>query len=294
MKLGAWNLRTVSDGGIRLDGGAMFGVVPRVLWQKHATPDDRHRVRLELRCLVAEGHGRRILVDTGVGDRWDARQRDIYGFERRPGELLTRLREAGLAPESFTDVILTHLHFDHAGGALLDSGDPMRPAFPEARWWIQRQQWDWAHDPSERDRASFRTEDFAGLEDTGRLELVDGTREIFPEVRVTAVGGHTPGMQIVEFHTEAGTVVFVADLVPFAAHVPIPWIAGFDLNPLLSISEKRQFLSRAVEDRYLLVLGHDPVHEACRVTFEDERYRVAEACDLETTGVSGDAATPSE
>jgi glyoxylase-like metal-dependent hydrolase (beta-lactamase superfamily II) len=156
----------------------------------------------------------------------------------------------------------------------------MTPAFPEARWWVQRSHWDWAHNPSERDRASFRPEDFEALAGTDRLELLDGHVEILPELRVTPVGGHTPGMQIPEFHTEAGTLVFLADLIPSVAHIHLPWVAGFDLNPLLSLSEKRQLLSRAVEDDYLLVFQHDPEHEACRVAFADGRFQARETMDL--------------
>jgi glyoxylase-like metal-dependent hydrolase (beta-lactamase superfamily II) len=279
MQLGDWSFRIISDGHFRLDGGASFGIVPKPLWQKHQPADDRNRIRVALRCLLAEGHGRRVLVDTGIGDRWDARQRDIYGMDRRAGQLLTELDAAGIARESITDVVLTHLHFDHAGGACLDV-DEMTPAFPEARWWVQRQHWDWAHNPSERDRASFRPEDFDPLAGSGRLELVDGHEEILPGLRLTPVSGHTPGMQVPEFHTDRGTLVFLADLIPSVAHVHLPWVAGFDLNPLLTLSEKRQLLSRAVADDYLLVLQHDPDHEACRVGFTDGKFHARETGDL--------------
>jgi glyoxylase-like metal-dependent hydrolase (beta-lactamase superfamily II) len=281
MRMGAWTFQIISDGEFRLDGGAMFGIIPRVLWQRQNPPDDDNRIALALHCLLAEGHGRRILVDTGIGDRWDARQREMYGMDRRPGQLLTALRERGIAPDSITDVILTHLHFDHAGGALLDYADRMEPSFPHATWWVQRQHWDWARSPSERDRGSFRPEDFLALADTGRLELVEGSREILPEIRVWPAAGHTPGMQIVEFHTEEGVLAFVADLIPFTANVHVPWVAAYDLNPLLSVSEKRQFLSRAVEGDYLLVLQHDPVHQACRVSFANGRFQVREILALE-------------
>jgi glyoxylase-like metal-dependent hydrolase (beta-lactamase superfamily II) len=182
--------------------------------------------------------------------------------------------------ESITDVVLTHLHYDHAGGALHDLARRMEPAFPRATWWVQRQQWEWAQNPSERDAGSFRTEDFVALAETGRLELLDGAVEIMPEVRVLPLGGHTPGMQVVEFHTAQGVVAFMADLIPFKANVHIPWVAAYDLNPLLSVREKRQFLSRAVEDDYLLVLSHEAEDEACRVTFDGKRFQVREALSL--------------
>jgi glyoxylase-like metal-dependent hydrolase (beta-lactamase superfamily II) len=283
MQLGDWTFRTFSDGFFKLDGGATFGIVPKPMWEKRLPADGLNRVRVALRCLLAEGHGRRVLVDTGIGDRWDARQREIYGMERRAGQLLADLDAAGVPRDSITDVVLTHLHFDHAGGSCLDMADGMTPAFPEARWWVQRQHWDWAHNPSERDRGSFRPDDFDALAVAGRLELVDGHAEILPGVRVTPLGGHTPGMQAPEFHTSAGVLVFLADLIPSTAHIHLPWVSGFDLNPLLALSEKRQLLSRAAEDDYLLVLQHDPEHEACRVRFREGRFEAWTAGALADT-----------
>jgi glyoxylase-like metal-dependent hydrolase (beta-lactamase superfamily II) len=272
MQLGDWTFKLFSDGFFRLDGGASFGIVPKPMWEKRIGADELNRIPVALRCLVAEGHGRRVLIDTGIGDRWDGKQRELYGMDRRAGQLLTDLDQAGITRDSITDVLLTHLHFDHAGGSCLDLADGMAPAFPEARWWVQRQHWDWAHRPSERDRGSFRLDDFEVLADTDRLELVDGIAEIMPGLRVSPVSGHTPSMQIPEFHTSEGTLVFLADLIPSVAHIHLPWVAGYDLNPLLSISEKRALLSRAVEDDYLLIFQHDPEHEACRVAFEDGRF----------------------
>ena len=279
MHLGNWTITLFSDGLIRLDGGATYGVVPKPLWERSTPADDRNRVPVALRCLLVEGGGRRILVDTGVGDRWDARQREIYGMTRRAGELLTQLDEAGLARESITDVVLTHLHFDHAGGACLDS-DGLVPTFPEAAYWLQRQQWEWAHAPSERDRVSFRVEDFDPLEASGRLQLLDGVTEILPGLKLVPVNGHTPGQQIAELHTHDGVLVFLADFVPSVAHLHLPWVAGFDLNPLITLHEKRQFLSRAAADDYLLVFQHDATHEACRVEFRDGRFRARELVTL--------------
>jgi glyoxylase-like metal-dependent hydrolase (beta-lactamase superfamily II) len=280
MQLGHWTFKLLDDGQVGFDGGAMFGVVPKPLWQRKIAADDRNRIPIALRCLYAEGGGRRILIDTGVGDRWDAKQRDIYGMTRRAGELLTQLDEAGIARDSITDVVLTHLHFDHAGGACLDA-DGLVPTFPNATYWLQRQQWDWAHHPSERDRGSYRPEDFEPLQAAGCLKLVDGQSEILTGVRVIPVSGHTPGQQIVEFHTDEGVLVFLADFIPTLAHVHLPWIAGFDLNPLLTLSEKREFLSRAVAERYMLVFQHDVAHEACRVEFVDDRFAPGAVFDFE-------------
>jgi len=280
MILGGWRFRAFTDGLFRLDGGSMFGVVPRVMWEKQHPADEANRIQLALRCLLAESAERRVLVDTGIGDRWDAKGQRIFAIERQPGHLLGVLAAAGIDSGSITDVVLTHLHFDHCGGAIRQGDSGLRPAFPRARHWVQKQQWDWANHPTERDRASFRPEDFRPLQDADLLQLVDGAQEVIPGVRVTPIGGHTPGQQMVEFHTSGGVVVFCGDLIPFASQVHVPWIMGFDLNPLLTLNEKKQFLSRAAEDNYVLVFEHDPVVEAGTVTFADGKFQLAESFTL--------------
>ncbi len=274
MKRGGWTFRAFTDGSFRLDGGAMFGVVPRVMWEKEHPPDEINRVELTLRCLLAETEGRRVLVDAGAGDRWEEKQRGIYAFVRNRGHLLGELTAAGVAPDSITDVVFTHLHFDHCGGAVRRLPDGLQPTFPKARHWVQKRHWEWAQRPSERDRASFRAEDFAPLAEAGLLEFVHGAQEIMPDVRVTPISGHSPWQQMVEFRTREGAVVFCGDLLPFASHLQVPWIMGFDLNPLLTLNEKKEFLSRAAEEGDTLVLEHDPAVEACGVGFKDGKFHV--------------------
>lgn len=280
MKLGDWTFRTFHDGRFKLDGGAMFGVVPKVFWEKEHPADASNRIDLDLRCLLADSDDRRVLVDTGMGDRWTAKQVGIYAIERRPRQLIAELAEAGVTAESITDVVLTHLHFDHAGGVLRQGEDGLEPVFPNARHWVQKRHWEWADHPSERDRASFRREDFALLESRGQLQLVEGTAEIMPGVRVTPVNGHTPWQQVVEFHTTGGVLAFVGDLVPFLSQLHVPWIMGFDLNPLLTVTEKKQFLTRAAEDGYILVFEHDTRHEAATVRFADGRFQPGDVFTL--------------
>ena len=281
MKLGDWTFRAFHDGRFKLDGGAMFGVVPKVMWEKQHPADEANRIDLDLRCLLVDHGERRILVDTGIGDRWDEKMSSVFALERRPNQLVAELAEAGITADSITDVILTHLHFDHAGGALrpAESGG-MAPVFARARHWVQKRHWEWAANPSERDRASFRTDDFSALESTGLLELVDGGGEIIPGVRVTPVNGHTPGQQMVEFHAGVKTVVFCGDLIPFRSQLHVPWIMGFDLNPLLTVTEKKQFLTRAVEDGYILVFEHDTRNEAATVVFQEGRFQPGQTFDL--------------
>jgi len=280
MNLGEWTFRAFIDGHFRLDGGSMFGVVPRVMWEKHHPPDERNRISLCLRCLLADHEDRRILVDTGLGDRWPDKLKKIYAIDRRPGHLLRELVADGVSPESITDVILTHLHFDHCGGAIRQGDHGPEPTFPKARFWVQKQHWHWAQNPTERDQASFRLEDFAPLADTGRLELVDGLQEIMPGVTVRPINGHTPSQQMVEFDSGEGVVVYCGDLIPFASQVRAPWIMGFDLNPLLTLNEKKEFLSRAAEEKFMLVFEHDPGYEAATVEFAEGKFQVAETFRL--------------
>lgn len=280
MILGGWKFRAFTDGLFRLDGGSMFGVVPRVMWERLHPPDEQNRIQLALRCLLADHENRRILIDTGIGDRWDEKGQKIFAIDRHPGHLVGDLAAVGVSLESITDVILTHLHFDHCGGAIRQGEQGPRPAFPKARYWIQKQQWHWANSPTDRDRASFRQDDFRPLAEAGLVELVEGAQEIIPGVRVTPISGHTPGQQIVEFHTGEGVVVYCGDLIPFASQIHVPWIMGFDLNPLLTLNEKKQFLSRAVEEHFVLVFEHDPVIEACRVKFEGDKFVIEESFTL--------------
>ncbi len=273
MKLGDWKFRAFHDGRFKLDGGAMFGVVPKVFWEKKHPADEQNRIDLDLRCLLVEHEDRRILVDTGMGDRWDEKQVGIFAIERRPNQLVAELAEAGITRESITDVIVTHLHFDHSGGAMREVDSQLLPVFANARHWVQKRHWEWAASPSERDRASFRSDDFQALAEHGQLQLVDGLTEIIPGVRVTPISGHTPGQQVVEFDTGQGVVAFVGDLLPFLSQVHVPWIMGFDLNPLLTVTEKKQFLTRAVEDQLILVFEHDHVNEAATIKFEDGKFQ---------------------
>jgi glyoxylase-like metal-dependent hydrolase (beta-lactamase superfamily II) len=269
------------------------------MWERQHPADGSNRIELVMRCLLATSGDRRLLVDTGMGDRWEEKGQEIFAIERRPEQLLADLELAGVPPAAITDVVLTHLHFDHAGGTIRQGQEGLEPAFPRAQYWIQQQQWNWALHPTERDRASFRQEDFLPLAETGRLHLIEGVQEIVPGVRVTPVHGHTPGQQLVEFHTGEGVVVYCGDLIPFASQVHIPWIMSYDLNPLLTLNEKKEFLSRACEDHYVLVFEHDPQVEACTVRFEqgkfevDETFRLAERTQApHDSGASQEAEAP--
>jgi glyoxylase-like metal-dependent hydrolase (beta-lactamase superfamily II) len=259
--LGRFTLHAIRDGSLSLDGGAMFGVVPRPLWEKSFAPDERNRIQLALRCLLIVDGDRRVLVDDGAGLNWDGKHRDMYGIDASATNLEVQLKRAGCTRADITDVVLTHLHFDHAGGTNRDGA----LAFPNATYHLQRRHWKWAHQPSEKDAGSFRREDYAPLESSGRLHLLEGATELYPGIHLFLSEGHTVGLQLVRVESENQTLVFCGDLVPTTAHLKPSWVAAYDLYPLTVIEEKKQLLAQAVEEKWLLFFEHDPQVAACTV-----------------------------
>ncbi|BDG10345.1 MBL fold metallo-hydrolase [Anaeromyxobacter paludicola] len=270
LKLGRYQLASLLDCTFALDGGAMFGIVPKPLWEKKIPADARNRIRLAARCLLAvdEGSRRRIVVDDGMGERWDAKRVEIYGIERVQGGLLADLRRHGVEPEEVTDVVLTHLHFDHAGGTAVGPAGAAHLAFPNATWHLQRRNWQWAHAPSEKDGGSFREEDFALLAHSGRLHLVEGDAELFPDVELIVSEGHTVGQQLPRFHGDGTHLTFCGDVIPTHAHLRTSWVMGYDLYPLTTIEEKKMILAEALEEDGILFFEHDPAYAACRLAEE--------------------------
>ncbi len=265
-RLGRFRLHSVSDGTFALDGGAMFGIVPKPLWEKQFPADERNRIRLALRCLLIEDGERRILVDDGIGSKWSPKEIDRYGIDQSQSSLDRGLASLGLSRESITDVILTHLHFDHAGGTTVRRPDgTVALAFPKATYHLQRRNWDWARAPTERDAGSYLRENFEALERSGRLRLWEGEGELSLGIRLVPSDGHTIGLQLVRIETEEGTLVYCADLVPTAAHLKASWIMGYDLQPLVCLEEKRALLGRAAAEGLILFFEHDPRFAACRV-----------------------------
>jgi glyoxylase-like metal-dependent hydrolase (beta-lactamase superfamily II) len=275
MKVGRYEARALSTGRFRLDGGAMFGNVPKVLWEKLHPPDDKNRILMELRVLLIRGDGRVILVDTGTGNQWSEKERAIFDVDapNEPG-VVSALKAAGVAPEAVTDVVLTHLHFDHAGGVTRRGKDGAPElTFPGAIHHLQRANMETAKDPNERERASYLPRNREPLEGLGsRLRLYDGPEEILPEIFVEPSEGHTTGLQTVRVGPDPGAIVYTADLLPMKAHVPIPWTMGYDLCPRTLMKEKRALLSAAVAHRRLVVLEHDPIRDAVYVGESEGRF----------------------
>ena len=257
MQFGDLTLISLWDGSFRLDGGAMFGVVPKPLWEKRAPADERNRIRLGLRPLLVQGE-KTLLIDAGIGDKMDARSIDIYAIDRSRN-LDHSLAEARISRDAIDIVLATHLHFDHVGGfTARDPSGALVPAFPKARYIVRTAEWDDAAHAHERNRASYLQEDFVPLADAGVLDLVAGDAVIMPGVRVVRTGGHCRHHQIVVIESKGETAVFTADLIPTTAHVDEPWIMGYDLYPVETLDFKRSFVREAIEREYLIFFEHDP------------------------------------
>ncbi len=257
IRLGDIDIVTVSDGFFYLDGGAMFGVIPKTFWEKKAPPDERNRIRMAMRCVLLRGP-RTMLIDAGSGDKMTARQADIYRFERE-FNLQHSLPAAGVSPHDIEVVLATHLHFDHAGGFTERAPDgSVRPRFPRAQYVVRRGEYEDATNPNERTRGSYFLENYAPLAEHNVLQLVDDDATIMPGVRVRRTGGHTMHHQMVLIESAGKTAVFAADLLPTAAHLPEVWVMGYDLFPLDTLNFKRAFLREAIEREYLIIFEHDP------------------------------------
>jgi methylmalonyl-CoA epimerase len=271
--LGDMELISVSDGFFRLDGGSMFGVIPKTMWSQKAPPDDRNRIRLAMRPLIVRG-ARTMIVDAGMGDKENEKFHEIYGVERSR-HLDHTLADAGLAPEDIDIVLASHLHFDHAGGfTIRDAGGRVRPRFPRAQYIVRRGEWEDATHPSVRTRASYLLDNYVPLAEAGVLQLVDDDVTIMPGVRVRRTGGHTQHHQMILIESGGKTAAFVADLIPTTAHVPDVWVMGYDLFPLDTMAAKQQFVKEAIEKKILVFFEHDPTVAAGYVLEEDGKRRV--------------------
>jgi glyoxylase-like metal-dependent hydrolase (beta-lactamase superfamily II) len=257
MTFGDFELIPQSDGFFRLDGGAMFGVVPKPLWQKRTEPDERNRIRLGLRPLLVRTAKHTVLIDAGIGGKMPPKDADIYGIDRTV-DLVASLASAGVTPLDVDVVIATHLHFDHAGGFTVNTDGVVVPAFPNATYYIRRPEWEDATHPHERNRASYLPENFEPLQDAGVVGFTETDQEILPGISVQRTGGHTMHHQMVRIESGGRTGVFVADLIPTTAHVDEPWIMAYDLYPMDTLAFKKQFVREAIAREYVIFFEHDP------------------------------------
>ena len=288
MRIAKYELLPIETGRFALDGGAMFGVVPKTLWAQKHPPDERNRVPLALRALLIreldENHapsGRNILVDTGAGQKWDAKNQDIFAVDHRELTIERSLAQHGLRTEDISDVLLTHLHFDHAGGATKrNKAGKIVPTFQNARYHVQKQNLEWAQEPSLKDRASYLAENFQPLLDASVLTTIDGPGEFLPGIELIISNGHTFGMQLPLITGEKESLFYCADLIPTASHIKVPWVMAYDNQPLVTIAEKQEILARAVRDNIWLFFEHDIEGPAAKVEDTAKGYRAGQRSDL--------------
>lgn len=282
MKIGKYELYTVETGRFRLDGGAMFGIVPKVIWNKLNPADERNRIELALRTLLIVEDKRKILVDTGIGNKWQDKYRDIYGIDHSKFTLEKSLEKLGFKTDDITDVILTHLHFDHAGGSTyIDEDGTIKPTFKNATYYVQKSNLDLALNPNEKDRASYLKENFVPLMEFNQLEVVDGEFEIFDGIEIIVSNGHTTGQQLVKVSDGEKTLIYCGDLIPTSSHIPIPYVMAYDLRPLVTMEEKKKLLKQAVEENWILFFEHDPYADAVTVKLGKKNYEIKERFNLE-------------
>jgi glyoxylase-like metal-dependent hydrolase (beta-lactamase superfamily II) len=277
MLFGDHRVEVIPDCEFRLDGGAMFGVVPRNLWSKHCPPDDQNRIRMNMNCLFVEAGDERILIDTGIGDKWTEKHRAMYGINRARSLDESLKAIAGVGSSDITIVINTHLHFDHAGGnTSFDEAGNVVPAFPNARYMISRAEYEHAEAPTDRDRASYFVENWRPLRESGQLELKDSEYEIVPGLRMETHAGHNRSMQCPRLETEGKTLFGFADLVPMRAHVPFAWVMGYDLYPVETVEAKKKLLPQAARENWTCLFYHDPNGPLGRIIEEEGKFRVAD------------------
>ena len=278
MHFGDMEVYYLDGGSFGLDGGAMFGVVPKTLWEKESPPDERNRIRMRANSLLVRAHRKNIVIETGNGTKWDPKLRAIYAVQ--DGDpLVDSLARAGVTPDQIDLVINTHLHFDHCGGNTRVLQDRVVPAFPRARYVVQRAELEHALRPTERDRASYIPENLCPISEQGLWDLVEGDTEILPGISVAGIPGHNASIQAVVIKGGGKSLAFVADLLPTRHHIPLPWIMAYDLYPLQTLETKRRWLPRLVAEGTVVIFGHDPDFAAATLHARDDKIEI-EPVDL--------------
>jgi glyoxylase-like metal-dependent hydrolase (beta-lactamase superfamily II) len=270
-------IKTLNAGSLLLDGGAMYGVVPKPLWQKLNPPDALNRCTWAMRCLLVEANNRLIVVDTGLGNKQNDKFFSHYVPDRQPGNgIVTALRQAGYDVPDITDVLLTHLHFDHVGGAVERVGGSFQPVFPNATYWTHSEHWAWATNPNPREKASFLAENIEPLQASGQLRFMNETPPDVPGLELIYVDGHTEKMALPKLTVGGQTYLYCADLIPSSGHVPLPYVMSYDVRPLLTMEEKERLLTQAAAEGWVLIFEHDPAVAAATVVQTDRGVRLGD------------------
>ncbi|MFM1794129.1 MAG: hypothetical protein RL642_514 [Bacteroidota bacterium] len=275
---------SVDTGYFKLDGGAMYGVVPKVIWNKLTPSDENNLCTWAMRCMLVVDGERKILIDTGMGNK----QSEKFFSHYQPhgeGELLNSLQQLGFSANDITDVILTHLHFDHCGGAVILVDQQLRPTFPNATYWSTAKHWDWAINPNSREKASFLKENFIPLQENGQLKFIEenetGLTKFNDKIDILFAHGHTQSMMLPIIQYKNKTICYMADLIPSSAHVPLPYVMGYDMFPMTTLIEKEKFLKKACEEGYILFFEHDAINECCTVEATEKGYKKKETMKLD-------------
>ncbi|MDB5285417.1 MAG: ytnP 2 [Mucilaginibacter sp.] len=275
-------LHTIDTGFFKLDGGAMFGVVPKSIWQKTNPADDNNLCTWAMRCLLVEDGNRLILIDTGIGNKQSEKFFSYY-YLHGDATLDGSLNKLGFHRDDITDVFLTHLHFDHVGGAVIRNGETLTPAFKNATYCSNEQHWDWAANPNEREKASFLKENILPIYESGQLKFVgvDDGIAFTDDINIRYVFGHTDAMMLPQINYKGKQILYMADLLPSTGHLPLPYVMAYDMFPLKTLGEKKTFLNEAVEKEYILYLEHDPLNECCTLQQTEKGIRVKETFRLD-------------
>jgi glyoxylase-like metal-dependent hydrolase (beta-lactamase superfamily II) len=276
MQAGRYKISVINSGLFRLDGGAMFGVIPKPLWEKNLPADKDNRIQLTTRNLLLQNGSKNILVDTGMGQKWDSKSEKIYVIDQVSSSMESELLKNGLKPGDITDVILTHLHFDHTGGSTKIENGKIIPAFPNARYYVQKKNFDWGMNPTERDRGSYLKDSFEPLAKEGLLHFWEGNTRFDDEIELLIINGHTFAQQLVKLSDSSGTIVYCGDLIPTVSHIHLPYIMGYDLQPLVTLQEKKEILARAVDENWKLLFEHDADTTLATVRYTEKGFTADE------------------
>ena len=280
---GNFELYPLEAGRFRLDGGAMFGVVPKTLWSKQIQADDKNRIPMGMRCLLIKSKetGKIYLVDNGSGDKFSDKMKSIYALDYDHSDLISSLNNCGIQSSDITDIIFTHLHFDHCGGTTTyDENDEITEVFPNANYHVNKRHWQTATNPNVREKASFFDENINPIKESGRLNLVDDHHTYETGLDTIPMNGHTVGQQLPVLKDGETTIVYAADLIPTFAHIPLPWVMGYDMKPLQTLEEKELFLNQAVGKKWYLFLEHDAEHEVITVQKENGKFSLKDSLKL--------------
>ncbi len=276
MKIGKYNLYIIEGGYFGLDGGAMFGIIPRPLWEKTNPADDKNRIKLATRSLLLVSDTRKILIDTGMGKDWNTKMSEIYNVDQEIYSIDKSLENLGFTNSVITDVILTHLHFDHTGGSVIRENNKLIPTFPNAKYYIRKTNFDWACNPSEKDEGSFIIEKFYPLYEHGVVELIENENQFDDEISFIIVNGHTFGQQLVKVSDSSNTILFSGDLFPTTSHIRLPYLMGYDIQPLETIKEKENVLKKVFDENWKLFFEHDPFHALGTVKKTEKGFDIDE------------------